>query len=151
MPFFGSNKPPARFNNMPTIQRVHSQDVFIIQGRILPKREPYCRASFLIEITLPREYPFKTPGIIFLDPIYHPNVDERGCHYCCFEHLLGNETWKPTTPLTALVEATIRTIDNISDSDQSVNHERTVEYRNDSQKFFKKALKLTLSYGRPRY
>jgi hypothetical protein len=52
------------------------------------QRQSYCRASFLIEITPSREYPFKPPEVIFLDPVYPSNVDKLGCHYCCYEHFL---------------------------------------------------------------
>jgi ubiquitin-protein ligase len=78
----GSSKCLLRFNKTTTPQRFHVKALCVTQGRFFPQTEPYCRASFLIEIILPREYPFKGPKLIFLDPIYHPNVDESG-EQCC--------------------------------------------------------------------
>ncbi len=120
-----------------------------LQGRILPKTEPYCRASFLIEIKLPIDYPFKPPEVMFLDPIYHPNVDKRGCQSCCTEHLLRDK-WNPTKSLEAFVEATIYNIDNIPPLNQSVHADRAKEYEYHREKFYENALRCTLSYGRPR-
>ncbi len=84
MAAFGVNKPPPRFNNTTTTVGYSSEGIITIQGRILPKREPYCRASFLIEITLSRVYPFKPPEVIFLDPIYHPNINHIGQPCSCW-------------------------------------------------------------------
>jgi ubiquitin-conjugating enzyme E2 L3 len=126
---FGNKKLPACFNNTPVTRCSHKKDLIRLQGRILPKTEPYCRASFLIEITFPREYPFKPPEMLFLDPVYHPNVDERGCSYCCWEHLLWNETYKPTTSVKDLIEAFIRNFDSLAEIDQAMNTGVASEYR----------------------
>ena len=47
--------------------------IHCIRGRVFPERDPYCFASFLVEIKLPPEYPFKKPQATILDPIYNPN------------------------------------------------------------------------------
>jgi ubiquitin-conjugating enzyme E2 T len=120
----------------------------VIQGRILPKTEPYCHASFLIEIRLPSEYPFKEPYVTIRDPIYHPNIDESGRHCCCWG-FSQYEGYTPTTLLADIIEGVIRVIDN-PDCSHSCNLQ-CQEYQNDYQTFYKKALKLTLLYGRPRY
>ncbi len=148
--FLHSAEPPPRFNNTEIPQRSHEKDVTVIQGRILPKSYPYCHASFLIEITVPRNYPFTPPGIISLDPIYHSSVDERGCFFCCYKDLLGRE-WHPSMTLTALVEASLRIIDNTPTYFLSRHHKRAEEYRNNRETFYTKALQSTFSYGRPRY
>ena len=36
----------------------HQFDSTTIIGRILPRKEPYCQASFVIEIKLPYDFPF---------------------------------------------------------------------------------------------
>ncbi len=125
--------------------------MFIIQGRVLPTMEPYCRASFLIKIKLPREYPFKIPEVIILDPIYHPNVVEGVHHKCyCNEHRLHIQQYSPSTPLKHYIEAAIHAISIFPKFEQSINAEVAKEYRDNPQRFYEKALRLTLSYRRPR-
>jgi ubiquitin-protein ligase len=155
MVLFGNEKPPSRFNNTSkitaTARRYSGRDTIAIRGRILPQKEPYCHASFLIEITLPREYPFKPPDVTFLDPIYHPNVTDEGSLCCCCDHIVGHEEWRPTTRLSDFIEAAIRRIDTIPSRSESVNIQCAEEYQNHYLKFYEKALRLVLSYGRPRY
>ena len=128
---------------------LYGANTTFIQGRILPQSKPYCHASFLIEIILPPAYPFKEPEVIIRDPIYHVNVDDSGRNCCCcgFLHNVG---YKPTTTLTELIEAVIHVIDN-PDYSHSRNPQLSAEYQDDYQTFYKKALKLTLLCGRPRY
>lgn len=145
---FSNKKVPPRFNNTTIAQSLDVVSGYRFQARILPQSEPYCRASFLIEIKLPPEYPFKAPDIIFLDPIYHPSVQSSGevcyCKKCVFDF------YKPTTMLREVIEHLIHTIDNSPDRHQIRNDECFIEYQNDYQTFYNKALEFTLSYGRPR-
>jgi ubiquitin-protein ligase len=120
----------------------------VIRGRILPDKDPYCYASFLIEIRLSPEYPFKRPDLIILDPIYHPNVRDNGSHCCCWG-LGDDESWRPTTPLTDCIMAVIRIINNVN-SDHATQISRIDEYRYNYETFYRKALEHTLEYGRPR-
>jgi ubiquitin-protein ligase len=147
---FGNQKVPPRFNNATVTERLDTNNMFIFQARILPQSEPYCQASFLTEIALPPEYPFKGPKIIFLDPIYHPNIHESD-KLCCDSGFHGDEGYKPTTSLVDIIENIIHFIDNIPDQSGYVNAECFQEYTNDYPTFYKKALERTLSYGRPRY
>ncbi|CAF4180257.1 unnamed protein product [Adineta steineri] len=152
-PLPDTNKPPSRFNNSRMTKRPLRKDIMIIQGRILLQSELYCRASFLIEIALPREYPFKRPEITFLDPIYHPNIStsDKYCDCSCDFDFTDGGSYRPTTSLDGIITTIIDLIDSPFTGEESHNPERLVEYRNDYQTFCKKALECTLSYGRPRY
>ncbi|CAF3940238.1 unnamed protein product [Rotaria sp. Silwood1] len=135
------------------IRRCVQQDPSIIQGRLLLQSEPYCRASFLIEIAFPKEYPFKCPEITFVDPIYHPLVHKssKNCGCSCIFRFSALDIYKPSTSLSAIVTTIIETIDSPLTIEHSHNKERLAEYRNDYQTFYKKALEWTHLYGRPRY
>jgi ubiquitin-protein ligase len=150
MELFGGNKLPPRFNNTTMTPPRHKEGTLIIQGRILPQREPYCRASFLIQIMLPEEFPFRCPQVMFLDPIYHPLVEESGnCCGCSCGFGFG-DSYKPTTSVTDIVVTIMKIIDSDISSPDSHNPQRMAEYHEDYQTFCKKALESTLSYGRPR-
>ncbi len=147
---FGNEQVPPHFNNTTIIERLDATNRYTFQARILPQTEPYCQASFLIEITLPPEYPFRGPKIIFLDPIYHPSIDESG-RLCCDWGFFSDGNYKPTTMLVDVIEDLIHIIDNIPGYSKYVNGECFEEYKNDYSTFYKKALERTLSFGRPRY
>ncbi|CAF1264692.1 unnamed protein product [Adineta ricciae] len=144
-------EPLPRFNGTAATTRRHAKDAIVIQGRILPQTEPYCHASFLIEITLSSTYPFQCPKTVFCDPIYHPDIDNDGYSCCCFQHSLPGESWGPSVTLATLIEAVTRTIDTIPSYSRSLNHALADEFKNNPQEFYDKALNSTLAYGRPRY
>lgn len=146
---FGNIQTPPRFNNTTASWRSHLRDSFVIRGRILPQTEPYRHASFLVEITLPVAYPFEEPDLTILDPIYHPNVDRFGKHCCCW-HFGESGKFRPPAALAEFVMHVISIIDH-PEPDHPQDFECTREYVNNYSRFYEKALKLTLSYGRPRY
>jgi ubiquitin-conjugating enzyme E2 D/E len=149
--FFGNKKVPPRFNNTTiTPQPSSRENLITLQGRILPQSEPFCRASFLIEITLSNEYPFKIPSVTLLDPIYHPNACESDRHYriCGLNY---DKIYHPKMSLTEIIEDILRIIDRDLDIAPLLNPECYREYKNDYPIFYKKALEYTLSYGRPRF
>lgn len=150
MEFFSNNKPPPRFNNTTTTYIESATCINIIRGRIFPQTEPYCRASFLIEIKLPRDYPFKMPIVVFLDPIYHPKVDKYGRQCSCWDVDLWDR-WSPAYSLTDLVLSAIRLIDSDPGDHNCCNYEWAQQYHHNREIFYKTALHLTLSYRRPRY
>ena len=46
--------------------------------RIFPRQHIYNQYGFRIEIRLSPPYPFSTPIVYFITPIYHPNVGQNG-------------------------------------------------------------------------
>ena len=42
-----------------------------------PKETPYEKSLFYAEVIFPKLYPEQAPKIIFITPIYHPNVNMR--------------------------------------------------------------------------
>ncbi|CAF1539942.1 unnamed protein product [Adineta ricciae] len=145
---FYNGRPPSHFGDLPTITRLFdSTDNIFILGRILPNNTPYNSGSFLIKITVLSDYPFQSPVGCFLDPIYHPNVRANGRH-CC--NWIGPHfQWTPTFTLVNLVNSIIHIIEN-PDLQNHRDIDIANEYQNNYERFYDKALKCTLKYGRPR-
>lgn len=57
-----------------------------------PKDTLYENSNYWLRMIVPNEYPFKSPSIVFLTPIFHPNINyEYGS--ICLDVL--NSTWTP--------------------------------------------------------
>ena len=126
----------------------NSNETHIIYGRILPEKEPYCFASFLIEIKLPPEYPFRMPQITLIDPIYHINIMDDGRLCCCWG--TAYDTFQPATSLVDIIKSFIEAI-NRPNLNHCTDPSRASEYQSNYENFYEKALRLTLNKGRPRY
>jgi ubiquitin-protein ligase len=123
-----------------------SQNI-IIEGRILPKSEPYCQRSFHIMLTLQSQYPFHPPALHILDPIYHPNIDIRGT--LCIRLTNEYDSYKLTTTISSIIKNAEEIISNF-DEELVINIQAYQEYQNDRNEFNRKTRDFILRYGHPR-
>ncbi|WEW54980.1 ubiquitin conjugating enzyme [Emydomyces testavorans] len=87
-----------------TVSLVDEADLYKWQVHMKgPDDSPYKGGTFLLQLALPPEYPFKPPTVSFATKIYHPNVtnDDKGT--MCLGMLRADE-WKPSTKVQSVLE-----------------------------------------------
>jgi ubiquitin-protein ligase len=100
---------------------------------------------FSLLLTLPNDYPFKPPKLMFKTRIYHPNVtfDDQGS--MCLGILKG-EVWKPSTKIsTVLTAAYSILIEPLPDD--AVNSSAAEKYKTDRNGFYKLARSNTAKHA----
>ncbi|MFW9855447.1 MAG: ubiquitin-conjugating enzyme family protein [Candidatus Thorarchaeota archaeon] len=85
---------------------------------------------FLVEIKIPREYPFQPPKVRFKTPIWHVNIHkERVC-----VGILGKE-WSPAYSLVQVVE-TLRFLLTSPNPDDPLNNLAARQWKKDRSEFY---------------
>lgn len=102
-----------------------------------PSESVYSGGKFHIQITLPKEYPFKPPTLSFRTKIYHPNVsnDERGA--MCLGMLKSDE-WKPPNKIADVLKL-VRAVLAAPQPDDAVETGVAEEFKNNPAEFEKMA------------
>ncbi|KAK4547561.1 hypothetical protein LTR36_000518 [Oleoguttula mirabilis] len=102
-----------------------------------PPDSPYTGGHYKIQITLPKEYPFKPPQLSFKTKIYHPNVsnDDRGA--MCLGMLRPDE-WKPPNKIADVLRL-VRSVLAAPQPDDAVEQGIADQFKNDRKSFDKVA------------
>ena len=91
--------------------------ICLVQG---PEDTPYFGKQWRIAITLPEDYPFKSPSIGFVDRIYHPNVELESGSVCL--NALNHE-WTPIYQLSFVIETLLPQLLTYPNAEDPLNHE----------------------------
>ncbi|KAM0286413.1 hypothetical protein ACHAQH_000839 [Verticillium albo-atrum] len=102
-----------------------------------PSGSPYAGGNFALAVTLPADYPFKAPTVRFVTRIYHPNVTNDADGSICLA-TLKSENWKPSTKVTAVLEA-VRQLLIEPQPDDPLEARIADEYRNNRDEYEKNA------------
>ncbi|MHA2294882.1 MAG: ubiquitin-conjugating enzyme E2 [Candidatus Hodarchaeales archaeon] len=87
---------------------------------------------FLVEIIIPREYPFKPPRVRWVTPTWHPNI--FNANICI--GILGKD-WTPVNSLVDLVES-LRFLLTNPNPDDPLNTTAAKQQKQDIQKFIER-------------
>ncbi|KAL8638278.1 MAG: hypothetical protein Q9228_004555 [Teloschistes exilis] len=137
-----SNDPPLDMNvQLGTDGDMHKW-VVTVNG---PKESPYAGGHFVVQVTLPPNYPFKPPIISWQTKIYHPNVSNDDKGTMCLGMLRDGE-WKPSSKLSNAL-GYIRQLMIEPDVDDAIEQSIAREYKEDRKEFVKKAKKWTKDYA----
>ncbi|KAI4715243.1 ubiquitin-conjugating enzyme [Aureobasidium sp. EXF-10727] len=113
----------------------------IMQG---PEDSVYANGKFKIEVSLPKEYPFKPPTVSFKTKIYHPNVSNDDKGSMCLG-MLRSDQWKPPNKIRDVL-ILVRQILSAPQPDDAVESRIADEYKNNPDVFEKNAKDFVAKY-----
>ncbi|KAI8895187.1 ubiquitin-conjugating enzyme/RWD-like protein [Globomyces pollinis-pini] len=108
-----------------------------------PEDTSYAGGTFVVDIVLPDEYPFKPPKMKFVTRIYHPNISSQTGAICLD---ILKDAWTPVLTLkTALISLQSLLCDAAPDDPQDA--QVAGHYINDRPGFERTAREWTLKYA----
>ena len=94
----------------------------------------YDGLEYRLSLRFPHTYPFEPPGVTFLTPCFHPNVDTSGV--ICLDIL--KENWSAAISVSELLLSILSLLDNANTA-SPLNHEAARMYR-DAVEYKKKVV-----------
>ena len=97
-----------------------------------PKDTPYANRNFSVHISLPMEYPFRSPSVGFAERVFHPNVDYNSGSICM--NVL-NQEWTPVYNLVSILETLLPQLLTYPNPDDPLNEEAAALLVSDKEAF----------------
>ncbi|CAH1393411.1 unnamed protein product [Nezara viridula] len=125
---------------------IRDSNISTLDANIIgPPGSPYEGGVFHLEVQLPREYPFQPPRVVFITPIYHPNIDEGGRICLDLLKLPPSGSWRCTTTIANVLIAVQCLLASPNPSDP-LNPEIAALMQSDIKQFEKTAKEHTLKF-----
>jgi len=81
---------------------INDKDIFHWEAVITgPEETDYKDGVFLLDIVIPKEYPYKPPKCTFKTKIWHPNIDPDTGYICITT--LKQKHWKPSMNISEVL------------------------------------------------
>ena len=97
-----------------------------------PDDTPYSRGTWEIAVSFPKNYPYRSPSLGFIDKIYHPNVDYSSGSICL--NVL-NEDWQPIYTLEHVIYTFIPQLLTYPNAEDPLNIESANLYKANIKQF----------------
>ncbi|KAF2226409.1 ubiquitin-conjugating enzyme/RWD-like protein [Elsinoe ampelina] len=111
-----------------------------------PSTSIYSPGVFNIEVSLPKDYPFKPPVLSFKTKIYHPNVSNDDKGSICLG-MLRSDQWKPPNKIVDVLKL-VKTILEEPQPDDAVEAGIADQYKRDYKGFEKVAREWVGKYAK---
>tara|TARA_B100000902_G_C26931674_1_gene726670 strand:+ start:66 stop:521 length:456 start_codon:yes stop_codon:yes gene_type:complete len=99
-----------------------------------PKDTPYENGKWKISISFPKNYPFNSPSVGFIDKIYHPNVDYASGSICL--NVLNDE-WQPIYTLRHITETFLPQLLTYPNPDDPMNIDAANLFKKNNKQFIR--------------
>lgn len=101
-----------------------------------------------IHITLPPQYPFRSPSVGFINKIYHPNVDFRSGTICLD---VINQTWSPMYDLVNIFDVFLPQLLAYPNPEDPLNNEAAALLLENDEKYKEKVKQLIEIYAKEEF
>jgi len=109
-----------------------------------PRDSLYSGGAWKVHVTLPVDYPYKSPSIGFCNTMYHPNVDESSGSVCLD---VINQTWSPMFDLLNIFKTFLPQLLLYPNADDPLNAEAANMLLKDKKAYEKKVKSMVQKYA----
>lgn len=124
---------------------INDNDIYHWEAVITgPDDTDYKDGVFLLDIVIPKEYPYKPPVCKFKTKIWHPNIDPENGHICITT--LKQKYWNPAMSISDILY-TIMLLFYKPNFDDPWNGTAKKEYKDNSNAYKEKVKKWVKDYS----